>query len=78
LSDQTISMLEKMIGQQEARVLDMARRLKPGLTADDLKNPHDFPELALDARFAFEDGQTAGLRAAQAAIRAIQADQRER
>ena len=63
------AMLHRMSEQQEARVLSLARRLKPGLTAEDVRNAHDHRELD-DADFHFEDGTLAGLLAALAAVRA--------
>jgi hypothetical protein len=63
-------LLEEMIGQAEAKVLSIARRLVPGVTAEDVRNPHDFPALARDSRFNYEDGILAGLRSAQTAVRA--------
>ena len=30
---------------QRSKVIDLARRLRPGLTLEDVRNPHDFPEL---------------------------------
>jgi hypothetical protein len=62
-------MLQSLIDLQETKVLALARRLKPGLTAEDLRNAHDHRELD-DADLQFEDGTLAGLLAAQAAVRA--------
>jgi hypothetical protein len=64
-------LLEEMIGQQERKVLALARALVPHLTAEDLRNPHDFAPLVASADFNFEDGILAGLRAAQVAVRAV-------
>ena len=58
--------LEEMERHQRQRVVDLARRLRPDLTFEDLQSPHDFPELA-DADWHFEDGQLAGLVAARIA-----------
>ena len=44
---------------QRRKVLDLARRLRPGLTLEDIANPHDFPELA-DADWQYEDGHARG------------------
>ena len=63
-------LLEEMIGQQEGKVLALARGLVPHLTAEDLRNPHDFAPLVASADFNFEDGILAGLKAAQVAVRA--------
>jgi hypothetical protein len=54
---------------QRGKVLDLARRLRPGLTLEDVRNPHDFPELA-DPDWQYEDGVLAGIHAALAAVRA--------
>lgn len=63
------SMLVTMVAHQETRVLALGRRLRPGLTAEDLRNAHDFRELD-DEDFHFEDGQLAGLLSALTAVRA--------
>jgi hypothetical protein len=55
--------------QQRTKVLALARRLKPGLTLEDIRNPHDFPELD-DADWHFEDGVLAGIQTVLAAVRA--------
>lgn len=52
---------------QRARVAALAARLRPGLTAEDLRSPHDFPELD-DKDWHFEDGQLAGIQAARFAL----------
>ena len=63
-------LLDDMIGQQERKVLALARRLLPQVTPEDLRNPHDFAPLVESADFNFEDGILAGLKAAQVAVRA--------
>ena len=68
--DEAERLLVEMIAQQEAKLLVLARRLVPRLTAEDLLNPHDFVPLAESAEFNYEDGILAGLRAAGAAVRA--------
>ncbi len=54
---------------QKQKVLDLARRLKPGLTSEDIQNPHDFPELD-DPDWHYEDGVLTGIQSAIAALRA--------
>lgn len=61
--------LDALARQQEARVLSLARRLRGDLTAEDLRNAHDFRELD-DTDFHYEDGTLAGLLAALSAVRA--------
>lgn len=60
--------LEELIAHQEQKVLAFARRLRPGLTGDDIKNPHDYDEL-VDPDYNYEDGQLAGLQFALSAVR---------
>jgi len=63
-------LLAEMIAQQEAKVLALARRIVPDLTAEDVRNPHDFVPLVESGEFNYEDGILAGLKAADMAIRA--------
>jgi hypothetical protein len=53
---------------QTKKVLDLARRLKPGLTLEDIQNPHDFPELS-DPDWHYADGVLVGIKTARAALR---------
>jgi len=54
---------------QRRKVMDLARRLRPGLTLEDIANPHDFPELA-DPDWQYADGMLAGVQSVLAAVRA--------
>jgi hypothetical protein len=58
---------------QRRKVLELARRLRPGLTPEDIANPHDFPELG-DADWQYEDGMLAGVQTVMAAVRARRRD----
>jgi 8-oxo-dGTP pyrophosphatase MutT (NUDIX family) len=62
-------LLEELEELQRRKVLDLARRLRPGLTLEDVRNPHDFPELD-DRDWQYEDGVLAGIQSALAAVRA--------
>ena len=53
---------------QTQKVLELARRLRPGLTPEDIRNPHDFPELG-DPDWQFEDGMLTGIQSVVAALR---------
>jgi hypothetical protein len=64
------ALFDEMISQQRAKVLAVARSINARLTGDDLLSPLDFPELAGDGRFNYEDGLLAGLISAQIALRA--------
>ena len=69
--------VEALVGeledQQRRKVLELARRLRPGLTLEDVANPHDFPELA-DPDWQYEDGLLAGVQSVLAAVRARRQD----
>jgi hypothetical protein len=64
-------LLESMEELQREKVFELARRLKPNLTLEDMRNPHDFPELN-DLDWHFEDGVLTGIQSALTAIRARQ------
>lgn len=68
--DEVLSLLEQMEALQARKVIELARRLRPGLTAEDIRNPHDFPELD-DSDWHFEDGQLAGIQSVVTALRAL-------
>jgi hypothetical protein len=55
---------------QTKKVLDLARRLKPGLTLEDVQNPHDFPELD-DSDWHYADGILTGMKSVTSALRAL-------
>ncbi len=66
--------LDALLGELEAlqaeKVLALARRLIPGLTAEDIRNPHDFPDLG-DFDWHFEDGILTGVQSVQSAVRSL-------
>lgn len=55
---------------QRKKVLDLARRLKPGLTLEDVQNPHDFPELD-DPDWHYADGVLAGIASVKSTLAAL-------
>ena len=63
-------LLDEMERSQTDKVVALARRLVPGLTAEDIRNPHDFPDLD-DPDWHFEDGQLAGIQSVRFAIRGL-------
>ncbi len=67
--DEMESLLVQMEELQIRKVFDLARRLKPGITHEDMRNPHDFPELD-DKDWHFEDGVLAGIQSVLSAVRA--------
>ena len=64
------SLFERMITQQQAKVMRLAREAVPNIGPEDLRNAHDFPELKAHPTFEYEDGILAGLISAQIALRA--------
>lgn len=65
--DREIAAIEEV---QSRKVIDLARRLLPGLTSEDIRNPHDFPELN-DPDWQYEDGVLAGIQSVRIALRAM-------
>lgn len=72
-AERVLALLDQMEAHQSAKVLELARRLVPGLTAEDIRNPHDFPDLA-DPDWHFEDGQLTGIQAVRFAVRGLVRD----
>jgi hypothetical protein len=67
--DAVEQLLLQMEEEQSRKVVELARRLRPDLTAEDVRNPHDFPELG-DPDWQYEDGMLAGIQSVLAAVRA--------
>ncbi len=65
--DREVNAIEEV---QAKKVIDLARRLLPNLTAEDIRNPHDFPELN-DHDWQYEDGVLAGIQSVRIALRAM-------
>jgi hypothetical protein len=65
--DREIHAIEEV---QTKKVIELARRLRPGLTAEDIRNPHDFPDLD-DPDWQYEDGVLAGIQSVRIAMRAM-------
>lgn len=68
--DRIEKVVREMEELQSEKVLDLARRLKPGLTLEDVKNPHDFPELN-DPDWHYADGVLTGIQSVASALRAM-------
>ena len=64
------NLLDEMIDAQRKRLSQLARRIAPELTPEDLLQPHDHPRIASDPEFNYEDGILAGYLAIRAALRA--------
>jgi hypothetical protein len=74
--DEVEALLVTMETHHVAKVFELARRLKPGITHEDMRNPHDFPELA-DTDWHFEDGVLSGIQSVLTAVRARRRDGRQ-
>lgn len=68
--DSILAEITKLETLQAEKVIELARRLKPGLTAEDIRNPHDFPDLD-DPDWHFEDGQLVGIQSVLTTLRAM-------
>jgi hypothetical protein len=68
------ALVREMEELQLQKVFELARRLKPGLTLEDMRNPHDFPELA-DPDWHYEDGILTGIQSVGAALVAMKKDE---
>lgn len=70
LTEQVLDdLIGRMIAHQRARVLTQAQAIDPRLCADDILQPDDYPALAGDPRWNYEDGVLAGMQAIQIALR---------
>ncbi|HEY7490384.1 MAG TPA: hypothetical protein VIH59_04670 [Candidatus Tectomicrobia bacterium] len=63
------AVLERLISQQRDKVVEVALDILPQLTPEQTQNPQDYPEIAADAMFNFEDGFLAGLMSVRQALR---------
>lgn len=64
-----------MVGMQRQQMLKLGQRIVPSLTADDVLQPNDFPELENNPYFRYEEGMLAGLQALQTALLALEREQ---
>lgn len=71
--DVVIADLHAMEELHKEKVISLARRILPHLTAEDIRNPHDFPELT-DPDWHFEDGQLSGVQAVLLLVRKLRRD----
>ena len=73
ISEQIVSeieaLFERLIVQQRDKVIEVALDIVPQVSPEHMQDPHDYPEVAADAIFNFEDGFLAGLMSARLALR---------
>ncbi|MBA2369595.1 MAG: hypothetical protein H0V82_11310 [Candidatus Protochlamydia sp.] len=65
-------LLHEMVEGQHAKLLNCANRLVPHVTAEDILQPNDFPELENHPHFRYEEGVLAGIQSVQMALWALQ------
>lgn len=58
-------MYDELIAHQRKVLLQMARRIVPHITEEDLLQPNDFPELENHPLFRYEEGVLHGILAAE-------------
>jgi hypothetical protein len=63
------ALFERLIAQQRDKVREVALDMVPHVAPEQMQDPHDYPEVAADAMFNFEDGFLAGLMSARLALR---------
>lgn len=62
--------LKELIAFQQKKLLQVARRIEPGITEEDLWQPNDFPTLEMHPEFRYEEGVLHGLLAVEMALQA--------
>jgi hypothetical protein len=67
-------LFDELILGQKARLLACAQRILPHITAEDILQPNDFPELENHPIFRYEEGVHEGLLTARMAYLALQRD----
>lgn len=70
-----IELLQELIAGQKKKLISSAERIVPNITADDLLQPNDFPELELHPHFRYEEGILDGLQVAYTALLALQKEE---
>jgi len=53
--------LDQLIAWQQTKLLEVARRIIPHVTQEDIMQPFDFPELEESPLFRYEEGVWSGL-----------------
>ena len=74
LTRETLAICDRLMleltAMQERKVLELACRIHPGVTPEDIRNPQDFPDLAGSAEWNYEDGILTGIKSTHMALRA--------
>ncbi len=70
------ALFDELIEQQEKKLLKYAATIVPNVTADDILQPNDYPELESHPFFRYEEGLLKGLHAAKMAVMAREKEER--
>ena len=70
--------LDSLILEQQKKMMNLAQEVMPHITADDLLQPNDFPELENHPYFRYEEGVLEGLLTARMAFLAWRQNQLEK
>ncbi len=74
MSDSVVNLFDEMLRHQEAKLLSCAREIVPHLTADDILQPNDYPQLEMHPFFRYEEGVLKGIHSAKMAYSALKKD----
>lgn len=61
-------LIDELIDGQKKKLLEHARRIVPYVTAEDIMQPNDFPELENHPHFRYEEGILDGFQVVKAAM----------
>ena len=67
-------LFDELVQQQQKRLLRLADEIVPGVTADDIMQPNDFPALENHPLFRYEEGVLEGILTARMAYLAKRND----
>lgn len=65
-------LLKELVQYHQEQLLKSGRRLIPKLTAEDILQPNDYPELEFNPHFRYEEGMLCGIQTVQMALQALQ------
>ncbi len=63
--------LDEIIEAQRAKVLKCGSQFVPTLTAEDVLQPNDYPELENNPHFRYEEGVLEGVQTVRAALQSL-------
>jgi len=70
-SKEMLILIQELIEGQQKALLKCAKRIVPGVIADDLLQPNDFLDLEEHPHFRYEEGVLAGMQTVESALKAI-------